>query len=228
MKSQSQSQRLCECGCGTMIPAFATNGKPRRYLQGHQNKKRVEIFMQPCECGCGEMIRSKDKKGRARRFVFGHHRPTKDAITNLQRHRGNRSGHVPWNRGKSYVIRARVDGTYANRGSWMMALKRLFPNRCMRCGWSDGPCDCHHLAARSEGGTNTIENGVILCPNCHRLVHIGAIEQAELVRIRSSARIQSDIVGGATCGIPQCDRPIYAKGRCQSHYQAHRRRASKQ
>ena len=41
---------------------------------------------------------------------------------------------------------------------------------CSRCGWLDGVCDLHHLVPRRDGGDDTQENLVLLCPNCHRLV----------------------------------------------------------
>ena len=36
-------------------------------------------------------------------------------------------------------------------------------------------CDVHHIQSKSKGGKNLKNNKCILCPNCHRLVHIGNI-----------------------------------------------------
>jgi 5-methylcytosine-specific restriction endonuclease McrA len=55
----------------------------------------------------------------------------------------------------------------------------------MRCGWSEGSCDTHHIIPKSEGGEYSIENGVILCPNCHRLADAGKINKQELFEIKS-------------------------------------------
>ena len=41
---------------------------------------------------------------------------------------------------------------------------------CWHCGW-DGPCDIHRIKSGSQGGQYEDKNVVVLCPNCHRLVH---------------------------------------------------------
>ena len=46
---------------------------------------------------------------------------------------------------------------------------------CVNCGAPPGWCDAHHIDfwARDDGPTN-IDNGVLLCQNCHRLIHQNA------------------------------------------------------
>lgn len=44
-------------------------------------------------------------------------------------------------------------------------------NSCYSCKWDEANCDVHHILPRSKGGTNEKSNLVILCPNCHRLMH---------------------------------------------------------
>jgi hypothetical protein len=61
----------CACGCGTEISPLGLNGKPRRFLQGHQTKNRstkgtpeywvlrlrkLNTRAGVCLCGCGEKI----------------------------------------------------------------------------------------------------------------------------------------------------------------------------
>lgn len=58
-----------------------------------------------------------------------------------------------------------------NRESWSIVSKLYYGNKCMECGWDKGECDAHHKIPVSKGGKNTINNAVILCPNCHRLSH---------------------------------------------------------
>jgi len=133
-----------------------------------------------CKCGCGEVRPRFDSRGRERLYIAGHQNRT---ITEKQRitFRHNmirvRSA-VPWNKGKTYTHESKA--TYANKGSWNKAMRRVFPNECMRCGWSEGPCDTHHIIPRSEGGKYTINNGIILCPNCHRLADVGVLTKEEL------------------------------------------------
>ena len=44
--------------------------------------------------------------------------------------------------------------------------------QCSVCGWA-GPCDKHRLKAAKDGGGYSIENVIIVCPNCHRDYHRG-------------------------------------------------------
>lgn len=89
---------------------------------------------------------------------------------------------IPWNKGKTYIHESK--GTYANKGAWNQAMRRVYPDVCMRCGWAEGVCDTHHIIPKSKGGKFTIENGVILCPNCHRLADFGIIDSDELRRVK--------------------------------------------
>lgn len=42
---------------------------------------------------------------------------------------------------------------------------------CAICGWNESTCDIHHIIERSKGGTNNLENLIVVCPNCHRVIH---------------------------------------------------------
>ena len=58
--------------------------------------------------------------------------------------------------------------------------KRRANGRCQLCGEKapfnnrEGTpyLECHHIEWISEGGSDTIENIVALCPNCHRKMHV--------------------------------------------------------
>lgn len=75
-----------------------------------------------------------------------------------------------WNDGKSYAI---GDGEhcYRNTRAWSKAVLRHYGNGCMACGWDKARCDAHHRVPKSRGGLHTISNGIVLCPNCHRVEH---------------------------------------------------------
>lgn len=77
-----------------------------------------------------------------------------------------------WNESKSYSIK---DGKhcYKQRHAWAKAAIRERGNKCEICGWSKARCDVHHLVPKAEGGLHTIENALVLCPNCHRELHTG-------------------------------------------------------
>jgi len=80
----------------------------------------------------------------------------------------------------------RNDGN-AKPETWKKALRKMFSGACMRCSWDLAPCDTHHILPKRKGGKQTLENGVILCPNCHRLADYGILSIEELKRIRGNA-----------------------------------------
>ena len=71
-----------------------------------------------------------------------------------------------------------------------------FGCKCAVCGWSipdwkpgydkvyhSHGCAFHHIVPVCEGGTNTEENIVLLCPNCHTMAHAGLLTRDELSRL---------------------------------------------
>ena len=42
---------------------------------------------------------------------------------------------------------------------------------CSICGWNESTCDIHHIIPKSKGGNNENNNLIIVCPNCHRIIH---------------------------------------------------------
>ena len=70
-----------------------------------------------------------------------------------------------------------------------------FDFKCAVCGWSipswkpgydkhyrANGCAFHHIVPVCEGGTNTEENIILLCPNCHTMAHAGLLTREELSR----------------------------------------------
>lgn len=58
-----------------------------------------------------------------------------------------------------------------------IALKQLIDNsKCGRCGWDKAPCDRHRIIP--ELGY-TLENVIVLCPNCHREQHFSSVMREE-------------------------------------------------
>ena len=43
---------------------------------------------------------------------------------------------------------------------------------CSLCGWNEASCDIHHIIHKKDGGSHDIDNLIIICPNCHRSIHI--------------------------------------------------------
>lgn len=42
---------------------------------------------------------------------------------------------------------------------------------CEICGWNEAVCDLHHIIPKSKGGKDLNSNFIIVCPNCHRIIH---------------------------------------------------------
>lgn len=146
-----------------------------------------------CACGCGMPRPRYDKKGRERLYIHGHQnrRKTADQIAAWKRNMSKRPLEV-WNKGKTYTFSSKQ--VYANKGAWNKAIRRLFPDACMRCGWNEASCDTHHIIPKSRGGQYIIENGIVLCPNCHRLADFGLLVTSELQAARSRAVMTGEIV----------------------------------
>lgn len=151
--------------------------------------------MKLCECGCGNSMPAIDNKNRTRRFIYGHQNSGKRSSAQNEQSKQNMAQlkRLPrWNVGKTYVFKKKT--VYANEGSLAKAMKRLFPNECMRCFWKEGSCDIHHIQKQSDGGLHTLSNSIILCPNCHRLAHESKISFNDLVTIRANARQVAEAV----------------------------------
>lgn len=135
-----------------------------------------------CECGCGFKLPLGNQK---RRFIRGHQgRMVTPSRRRYYEKMSQRNRIQNWNRGKTYIFSSKSN--YKTKHSWKFALLKCFENKCMICGWNQAPCDGHHIIPKSGGGRNALENGIILCPNHHRLVHHGKISTDELIRIRST------------------------------------------
>lgn len=42
---------------------------------------------------------------------------------------------------------------------------------CSICNWNESTCDIHHIIPVKNGGSNLSNNLIIVCPNCHRVIH---------------------------------------------------------
>ena len=42
---------------------------------------------------------------------------------------------------------------------------------CSICGWNESTCDIHHILEKHNGGTDEMSNLILVCPNCHRIIH---------------------------------------------------------
>lgn len=149
--------------------------------------------MVACACGCGEMHPRYDNRGRERFYLRGHqNRQATEAQIQARLKNFGKRPTVVWNKGKTYIHASK--GVYANKGAWNKALRRLYPDTCMVCGWDKASCDTHHITPRASGGDYSIGNGVILCPNCHRLADNGILTVDELLTAKNCVVMTGEIV----------------------------------
>jgi predicted restriction endonuclease len=76
--------------------------------------------------------------------------------------------------------------TYGRSATFRKAIRTKFIDRCAICGWDEAPNDVAHIVARKNGGTDTLDNVVMLCPNHHRLFDTGRITAEQIIAARPS------------------------------------------
>jgi hypothetical protein len=129
---------------------------------GVDHEGRAE-WLCKCDCGNEKAVKSNNLVRRAGTKSCGCLR--REANASKKRPNG-------WNTGKVYTI-AGGQHVYKTRKAWADGVVRTRGNRCERCGWARARCDVHHIVSKAEGGLNTIENAIVLCPNFHREEHEG-------------------------------------------------------
>jgi hypothetical protein len=73
------------------------------------------------------------------------------------------------------------------------ALQKKHFFECAWCGTA--LTEQHHIEHYALGGAHTVDNLILLCPNCHTQVHQGTISTTEL-RQRKSTHLEGDRIGG--------------------------------
>lgn len=146
-----------------------------RDLAGHRNGRLVAVrpagrsndghVLWECRCDCGRVI-----------AVRSHSPVRKSGGTRscgcLRREVSSRKKRIPWNSGLSYSTgNGTTERIYRQKHSWAKAALLKHGNGCSVCGWSKARCDVHHRVSRRHGGQLVLSNAVVLCPNCHRVMH---------------------------------------------------------
>lgn len=62
--------------------------------------------------------------------------------------------------------------------------------QCQKCKTKKGKLHVHHIVFRSNGGTDSPENLIVLCPACHNKVHAG---EFEIKGIRSKTKHATEV-----------------------------------
>lgn len=75
---------------------------------------------------------------------------------------------------------------YTAKKGWRSAIRNRAQGHCEECGATEQQTGAyhhaHHIVPRSEGGQDTLENGKLLCVNCHDAVHGGGAVGGTLLR----------------------------------------------
>lgn len=99
-----------------------------------------------------------------------------EGCTKLQRYTGkSREGKPYYKRvcDEHHRFRYGIDNPLTK--SLRIVYKKGIPNeKCSYCGWKEASCDRHRLD-REKGYFP--ENVMVLCPNCHRLKHLGLLKE---------------------------------------------------
>ena len=161
------------------LPKGMSVKAPTRNIEGYRfgrlvalkvvGKSKQNSLIWQCVCDCGNLVNRTSAGLRKSKGISScgcYLRETsKERLASM----------TPWNKGKSYSIKK--DGEkFANKKAWAEAVIRKKGNVCEQCGWDKARCDVHHILPISEGGEHTINNGVVLCPNCHRILHQSILE----------------------------------------------------
>lgn len=147
---------------------------PTRDISGHRfgrlvaicvvGKSKANSLIWRCKCDCGNLIERTSAGLRKSKGISSCgcylREVSKQRLATV----------IPWNKGKTYATKG-DDKEYANKKAWSTAVIRVNGNACERCGWKEARCDVHHKVPKANGGRNVVSNGIVLCPNCHRVAH---------------------------------------------------------
>jgi hypothetical protein len=169
--------------CGRVIPPPHYPSRPRKFCgneckfahqREHPVRPRAPRITQPCanpDCG-NEVTFLPGQRGAGRRSVriingksYGYSDRVYCSLT--CKHIGQRA---------IMTGRRPNGGIYTSPATFRVIARQEFIDKCALCGWDQAPCDVCHIIARKDGGTDDIDNVVMLCPNHHRLFDRGQID----------------------------------------------------
>lgn len=76
-------------------------------------------------------------------------------------------------------------------GTRLLDISNYLPiktNTCSLCGWDLAVCDKHRMEPGISGGTYTRDNILVVCPNCHRLLHKGYTKEQIAAKLAKPRR----------------------------------------
>jgi len=88
-----------------------------------------------------------------------------------------------------YNNRNRAGIKYNSEQNLKIRLVRNYGHFCAVCQYSTS-LDGHHIVPKYKGGNDDLSNGILLCPNHHREVHLGLIKCSDLIALKHKLDIQ--------------------------------------
>lgn len=79
----------------------------------------------------------------------------------------------PWLQEHKWAYQKGVNYGYANAREHALVRDKY---TCQCCGKKNCRVEAHHIKFRSDGGSDTLENLITLCEDCHEAIHLGKIE----------------------------------------------------
>ena len=91
----------------------------------------------------------------------------------------------PWLQEHKWAYQRGVNYGYANAREHALVRDKY---TCQCCGKKNCRVEVHHIKFRSDGGSDTLENLITLCEDCHKAIHLGKIELKLKGKHRSNLR----------------------------------------
>lgn len=203
---------FCACGCGQEVPQKKYPSQQNRYIQFHQHRgehngnyrggdvskacgvcgktfsERASIINKRKTCGDDACYRTwvsltSTARGQKKETVPCAHCGAELRLYPSQVHDYNFCNRFCQGQHNSSLFSG------ANNARWKGGNRQYFQaqarirdnHRCVVCGF-DLATDVHHITPLSEGGTDDFSNLLTVCPNHHRLAHLGIINLEHLRR----------------------------------------------
>lgn len=185
--------------------------KKNRFQKGHipWNKGTGKIVKRICQF-CGKEFEIKESQAKRGRGKFCSKKCFYDAKKNFSLRKKVKELYL---QGKTYKEIAEIVGRHPSavahyiyiqglcdrfgdgitNSAHKYRIKRLLQiNKCELCGY-ERATEVAHIIPRKEGGKYTLDNSVILCPNCHYLFDKNLLTEEERSKLLSIERIQNNL-----------------------------------
>lgn len=96
----------------------------------------------------------------------------------------------PWLQEHKWAYQKGVNYGYANAREHALVRDKY---TCQCCGKKSCGLEVHHIIYRSKGGSDSLENLITLCEDCHKAVHLGKVDLKLKGKRRSNLRYATQL-----------------------------------